>query len=75
MKKKTVEVVQSESPVSTKVMAQAIVDIGKAMKTLSTSRLKEDTIVLLVSHKTRLPQYQVAAVFDSLQSLEKDWLK
>ncbi len=71
-----IEVVQDEEkPVAAKVMADSIVKIGNAMKELSKTRLKEDTIIMLVAKKTRMHQFQVKSVLDALQNLEKDWLK
>lgn len=75
MAKKSVVVVEQdpEKPIETKVLAQAIVDIGKAARALAASGLNQKAIVVLVSQDAKLPQYQVKLVLESLQYLAKTY--
>lgn len=76
MKKNKIEVVQEqENMIETKILAKAIVDIGVAMKILSTGRLKREAVITLVKDKTGLTKADIRLVLDCLESLEKDWLK
>ena len=76
MKKNKIEVAQDqENMIETKVLAKSIVDIGAAMKILSQGRLKREAIITLVKDKTGLTKADIRLVLDSLESLEKDWLK
>jgi hypothetical protein len=56
-------------------IAAAIVKIGDAMKTLDQSRLKRETIVILLQARTGLPKKEISAVLDGLVELESIWLK
>jgi hypothetical protein len=74
--KKKIEVKQDEeNPVPAEILAQAILDMGKAMKLLTKSRLKRDALVVLIKDKTGITKIDINRVLDSLESLEKDWLK
>lgn len=74
MAKKSLTVEQDpERPVETKVLAQAIVDIGKAARALAASGLNQKAIIVLVSHDSKQPQYQVKLVLESLQNLAKTY--
>lgn len=64
-----------ESPVPVEIMAQSIMEIGAAVKRITRSRLNRKALVILVSHASKQPQYIVERVFDSLESLEKTFLK
>lgn len=73
---RSVEIVQDEEKgeVPVEVIAQAILDIGKSMRRISQSRLNRDALITLICADCKLPQYQVKAVLDSLDSLEKTYL-
>jgi len=74
MAKRSLKVEQDpEQPVETKVLAQAIVDIGKAARALAASGLNQKAIIVLVSHDAKQPQYQVKQVLESLQHLAKTY--
>jgi hypothetical protein len=74
MKKVTV-VQDPEKEVPAEMIAQSIVDMGKAMKALSKSRLKREAILTLIKDKTGITKADIGRVLDSLELLEKDWLK
>lgn len=57
------------------VMAQAIVDIADAAKRLSVTRLKRDTVIMLIAHSAKTSQRNVRAVLDAMIQLEADYLK
>lgn len=56
-------------------VTRAILDISKAMKTLSKSRLKREAIVVLIQDKSRLGKSTIELVLNNLESLEETWLK
>jgi len=59
----------------TEVLASAIVDISKAAKSLLSSRLRHDTLIMLIAHSSKVSQKNVKAVLDSLTDLERRYLK
>ena len=61
--------------IETPVLAQAIVDIGKAAQRLSASGLNRKAITLLVSHDSKVPQRDVTYVLDSIEHLAKTYCK
>lgn len=65
----------SGEEVPAEVLAQSIVKIAEGMKALDASRLKRETIVLLLQGSTGLPRTTIRVVLDGLQSLQRDWLK
>lgn len=74
MAKKNIVVEQDpERPVEAKVLAQAIVDVGKAARALAASGLNQKAIIVLVSHDSKCPQYTVKLVLESLQHLAKTY--
>jgi hypothetical protein len=78
MSVKKLVVRQPEAPaeqVSAEVMAQAIVDIAKGMKALSASRLKRETIVILVHDQSKIAKGTIRVVLNNLEALEKEYLK
>jgi len=74
-KKKIVIKQDDEKPVPAEMLAQAIVDMGTAMKALSRSRLKREAITTLIKDKTGITKADINRVLDCLELLEKDWLK
>jgi len=76
--KKIVNIVQKDpaNPVAANVIADSIVEIAKAMKTLNDSRLKRRAIIILLHNSTGgIPRRDIESVLDSLAQLEKEWLK
>lgn len=65
------KVVDGENPPAPEVLAEAIVEIAAAMKKVLSSRLKRDTLILLVHWASRVPQRDVRLVLDSLEQLEQ----
>jgi len=61
--------------VPAEVIASAIVDIGKAMKKLSASRLEREAVVLLIAHDSGVAARNVRHVLTALDDLEMRWLK
>lgn len=76
MAKRVLKVEQDpEQPVEQKVLAQAIVDIGKAARALAAGGLNQKAVIVLVAHDAKLPQYQVKTVLESLQYLAATYTK
>lgn len=75
MVKRVVVQQDPEKIVETPVLAQAIVDIGKAAQKLAVSGLNRKAIVLLISHDSKVPQRDVIYVLDSIQYLAKTYCK
>lgn len=86
MKKETIKVIQREDAVvPTEVIAEAIVQISKGVKTLLAGKLNERAIVLLITEATpasgtgynRKPisAKTVRAVLTGMESLEAQFLK
>jgi hypothetical protein len=74
--RKVVNVVQNpDKPVAAQVIADAIVEIAKAMKTLNDSRLKRRAIVTLLHDATTVSRTDIGDVLNGLEQLEKEWLK
>lgn len=72
-----INVIQSDEgeTIAHNVIAQAILDMAKAMKALSTSRLKRETIVALIHDKSRITKGDIEIVLNNLSQLEETWLK
>lgn len=66
---------QEENPIPVEIMGQAIVDIGTAMKRISSSRLNRKCLVVLLAHSTDLPMSKVEYVLNALDQLEATYLK
>lgn len=64
-----------DDPPAPEVMAQAIVDIADGMRKLNASRLKRETIVVLLQHSSKVSQRDIRAVLLALDKLEADYLK
>lgn len=75
MKKQNIKIEQEEEKVPAKILAAAIVELGQAMKKLSQAKLKRETVVVLIHHKTKIPMYQIELVMNNLEQLEEIWLK
>jgi hypothetical protein len=64
-----------EEPVEVEVLAQAIVDIGKAAKRLAASRLNRKAVIVLLAHQTGIGQTVISNVLDGIEALEADYLR
>lgn len=82
-KKETVTVLQDESkPVARGILAQAIVDISRAVKSLQSSGLNREAIIILCSHRVKPSSSygqkpgigDIRAVFAALAELEKEYV-
>jgi hypothetical protein len=70
-----VKVVPGDDPPAPEVLAQAIVDISNGVKKLYNTRLTEKTLVLLISHASKVTQKDVQAVLSAMYYLDKTYLK
>lgn len=68
-----VAVKNDDTPIE--VLAASIVDISRAAKSLLSSRLRHDTLIMLISHSSKVSQKNVKAVLESLTDLERRYLK
>ena len=78
MKMKTLVKIEqdAEAPIETKVLAQAIVDMSRAMKALLASGLNRKAIIILVAaHSGIQNKSTVTAVLDSLETLAQAYTK
>jgi len=76
MSKQAVNVVQNpDKPVPAEIIANAILEISKAMKSLNDSRLKRRAIVTLLHDSCQVSRTDIINVLDGLEQLEKEWLK
>jgi hypothetical protein len=65
----SVKVKQPEKPVSTEILAEAIVRIGKSFEDLQKSGLNKKAIVILIQAETKLSQRDITTVLDALPRL------
>lgn len=56
-------------------IASNIAMMSRQVKALLGGRLKKETILILLSHSTKLPQYQVNQVLQALSDMERVHLK
>lgn len=75
MKQKVKIVQEDENEIPVEIIAQSIVDIGKAMKKISESRLNRSALITLIAFDTKLPRTTVTNVLNSLDSLSVKCLK
>jgi hypothetical protein len=75
MNKKVIVKQEPEKPVEVEVLAQAIVEIGKASKRLASSALNRKAVIVLLSHDTGLGQGVIKTVLDSIANLEATYLR
>lgn len=52
-----------------------IAKLSRSVRELIGGRLKEETIVALLVHTTRLPKYNIEKVLKALKDMERDHLK
>lgn len=65
----------NKDEMSPEVLVELIQGISAAMKKLSSSKLKQDTIIALLRDRTGLAKRDIKLVLDNLDKLEKIWLK
>lgn len=73
---KQVNVVQDpDKPVATEIMAQAIVDIDKAFKSILNAGLNRNALVVLLYHATAgsVNKTQINHVLDAMDDLRKTY--
>lgn len=56
-------------------IAENISKLSRSVRALVGGRLKEETIVTLLVHTTKLPKYNVEKVLKALKDMERDHLK
>lgn len=64
-----IKVKQPEKPVSTEILAEAIVRIGQSFVDLQRNGLNKKAIVILIQAETKLSQRDVITVLDALPRL------
>lgn len=70
-----INIKQPETPVAAEIIATAIVDIAKGMKSLNASRLSRRAIVTLIHDHSKVARRDIQIVLNNLDSLEATWLK
>lgn len=65
----------AENPIAVEILESAIVEIGAAMQRINKSRLTRHGLVVLICAHTKLSKKTVEAVLESLDDLEKRYLK
>lgn len=56
-------------------LAQAITDIAVAARRMMSTRLKERTVILLLSEMSGVNRSSIKLVLDNLQRMDSEWLK
>lgn len=64
-----VQVVKSDPPESTEILAEAIVRIGDAVAKLNASGLNRKAIVLLLADATKVSRTDIGKILDALPRL------
>lgn len=64
-----------ESPIPAEIIAQSIIDLAKAAKILSTTRLTRRAIVTLIHDNSCVGRRDIEMVLNNLEALEETWLK
>lgn len=75
MKKKVIVKQNEQNPIPAEVIASEISAIAKAMRILSTSKLKREAIVTLIKDKSGISKATIELVMNNLESLDTTWLK
>ncbi len=65
-----IKIEQPEKPISKIVLAEAIVEIGKAAKALNKSGLNEDAVITLLARKTKVSRGEIGTILKGLRQLE-----
>lgn len=64
-----------KEPIPAQVLADSIVEIGKAFRAINATRLRRSAIVALVHDKSKIAKRDIEIVLNNLDDLERDWLK
>lgn len=64
---------RAEDIVPREVLAQSIVKISEAATALRKSGLNRKAVIVLVAHSSGVPQREIKAVLDSLETLKQDY--
>lgn len=75
MTKVIVKQAENKPEIPFEVLADHIAAIGKAVKEMNATRLKRETLIILLCHITVLPKRDVKKVLDALDVLENVYLK
>ena len=67
---KKVKVIESEPPETPEVLAEAIIKISSAMRSLLDSGINRHAIVILLQADTKLSRASINLVLDSIDELE-----
>lgn len=65
---------QKQKREMTETIAKNLTELAGSVKALINGPLKKSTILILLAHTTKLPQRDIQAVLDALQTLPKDFL-
>ncbi len=68
---KQVKIKKSDPPESQEILAEAIINIGKAMKMLLASGLNRRAVVQLLQAETKLSKRDINIVLNSMAQLER----
>ena len=73
---KKIKITQDEAnPIPQEVVAGAIVKIAEAMDAIEQTRLSRKAIIALIADDTGLGKGTIKTVLESLEGMEKSWLK
>lgn len=56
-------------------IAENIQSLSRSVTALIGGKFKKESLVILLAHTTKLPQYQITSVLNALSNLERDHLK
>lgn len=73
MKKKAVIIQDDEKPIEKKILAQALVDMSKSMKSLLASGLNRQAIVILIHDRSKIGKTHIEIVLNNLEALREDY--
>ncbi len=59
--------------VPVEIIAQSIVEIAAGMARINTSRLNRRAVLVLLQAETKVPQYMIERVLNSISDLEKTY--
>lgn len=66
---------ENEPEVPAEIIAQSIVEISKAMKVISQTRLSREAIIALIHDHSKVSKGVIKIVLNNLEHLENFWLK
>lgn len=72
---KKITVKQNDPPIPAEIMADAIINIARAMREINNSRLKRETIVALIADNSKVAKTTIRLVLNNLDDLEDLFLK